>query len=181
MLLGPILSIGLYNLSDHLQEGQAPSLRTSLTIWRGNIPNLAIFALISGIVALIWARASAVIFAVFYNSTLPAMGDFASAAFNLENIDFMIVYFGVGLFFAVFMFAISVVAVPLMYDQRRDAITAILVSLQVVGKNPGPMAVWAMILVCLISIGFLTGFVGLIYTAPIAGHATWHAYRQLVR
>jgi uncharacterized membrane protein len=181
MLLGPILSIGLYNLSDQLQKGEAPSLRESLTVWRGNIGNLALFALVSGIVALVWARASAVIFAVFYNTTLPSMGDFASAALSLENIEFIFVYFGVGLFFATFMFAISVVAVPLMYDQRKDAVTAVLVSLQVVGKNPGAMLVWALILVTLISIGFLTGFLGLIYTAPIAGHATWHAYRQLVK
>ena len=180
MLLGPVLSIGLYNLSDQLQKGKAPNLRESLTVWRGNIGNLALFALVSGIVALIWARASAVIFAVFYNTTLPSMGDFASAALSLENLEFIFVYFGVGLFFAVFMFAISVVAVPLMYDRRKDAVTAVLVSLQVVGKNPGAMLVWALILVTLISIGFLTGFLGLIYTAPIAGHATWHAYKQLV-
>jgi uncharacterized membrane protein len=32
----------------------------------------------------------------------------------------------------------------------------------------------------LIGIGFGTAFVGLIVTAPIVGHATWHAYRDLV-
>ena len=67
-----------------------------------------------------------------------------------------------------------------MFEKKTDAITASLASLAVVAKNPGPMILWAIILVGLISIGFLTGFLGLIYTAPIAGHATWHAYRSLI-
>ena len=121
------------------------------------------------------------IFAVFYNTGLPDMTDFAQAIASLDNLEFIVVYFGVGLIFAIFMFSISVVAVPLMYDRKTDAITAGLTSLTVVAKNPGPMLVWAIILVTLISIGFLTGFLGLIYTAPIAGHATWHAYKALVR
>jgi uncharacterized membrane protein len=180
MLLGPLLAIGLYNLSDQLEYRETPSLRASLTVWRGNMNNLALFALVSGVVALIWARASAVIFAVFYNAGLPSMGDFASAILTLENIEFLFVYFGIGFVFAAFIFSISVVAVPLMYDKKSDAITAVLTSLSVVSKNPGAMIVWAGILVALISVGFLAGFLGLIYTAPIAGHATWHAYRALV-
>lgn len=180
MLLGPVLAIGLYNLSNQLEHTDNPSLRASLTVWRGNMNNLALFAFVSVVVALIWASASAVIFAVFYNAGLPSMGEFASAVLTLENLEFILVYFGVGFVFAAFIFSISVVAVPLMYDKRSDAITAVLMSLAVVSKNPGPMIVWAAILVALVSFGFLAGFLGLIYTAPIAGHATWHAYRALI-
>jgi len=32
----------------------------------------------------------------------------------------------------------------------------------------------------LVGIGFATSFLGLIITMPIAGHASWHAYRDLV-
>ncbi len=181
MLLGPILAIGLYNLSDRLDQNTLPDLRKSLMCWRPNISNLALFALVCLIVSLIWARASAVIFAVFYNSGLPSMEDFGRTIVSFENIEFIVVYFGIGLMFAAFIFAISVVSVPLMYDRKTDAVTAALTSLAVVAKNPGPMLVWAVILVALVSVGFLTGFLGLIYTAPIAGHASWHAYKSLVR
>lgn len=181
MLLGPLLAIGLYNLSDQLENNEQADLKVSLICWRGNISNLALFALVSIIVALIWARASAVIFAVFYNTGLPEMGDFARAVVSLENIEFIVVYFGVGLLFASFIFAFSVVAVPMMYDRKTDAISACLTSLRAVTMNPGPMLVWSGILVVLISIGFATGFLGLIYTAPIAGHASWHAYKAMIR
>ena len=59
-------------------------------------------------------------------------------------------------------------------------ISAMLLSLKVVARNPMAMLIWGALLVILVSVGFATGFLALIYTAPIAGHATWHAYRDLI-
>ena len=47
-------------------------------------------------------------------------------------------------------------------------------------RNPGAMLVWALLIVSLTLIGFLTFHVGLVVMMPIIGHATWHAYRDLV-
>lgn len=180
MLIAPVLALGLYALSHQIEQGETPRLRTTLTVWRGNMANIALYALVTGVVGLIWARAAVVIFAVFYNTGLPSAGEFVTAIMRLDNIEFVVAYFGVGALFATFVFAISVVAIPLMYDRKTDAITAMLLSLAVVARNPGAMVVWASLLVALVSLGFVTGFLGLAYTAPIAGHATWHAYRALI-
>jgi uncharacterized membrane protein len=131
-------------------------------------------------VALVWARASMVVFAVLYDSGLPTANDFVNELMTFKNVEFVVSYLVVGGLFASFMFAISVIAVPLMFDQQKDAISAMLMSLSVVAKNPLAMMVWAALLVLLIGIGYATGFLALIYTAPIAGHATWHAYRDLL-
>ena len=180
MLVAPIMAIGLYALSHQIERGETPRLRTTLTVWRGNMANIALFALVVGVVGLVWARAAVVIFAVFYNTGLPSAGDFVQAILAFDNIEFLVAYFGVGALFATFVFAISVVAIPLMYERKTDAVSAMLLSLAVVARNPGAMLVWALLLVALISLGFVTGFRGLVYTAPIAGHATWHAYRALI-
>lgn len=42
------------------------------------------------------------------------------------------------------------------------------------------MVLWAITIVLLVAIGFATHFIGLIITMPIIGHASWHAYRDLV-
>ena len=99
---------------------------------------------------------------------------------TFEQADFALVYFAVGGFFATFVFAISVIALPLMLDRKTDAITAAIASLVACGRNPGPMLLWAACIVLLVAIGFATFFFGLILTMPLVGHATWQAYRVLV-
>lgn len=180
MLAGPLIAIGLYALSRQRERGEEPHLLPTLSCWRGNMSNLSIFALVVGVVALVWARASMVVFAVLYDSGLPTANDFVNELMTFKNVEFVVSYLVVGGLFASFMFAISVIAVPLMFDQQKDAISAMLMSLSVVAKNPLAMMLWAALLVLLIGIGFATGFLALIYTAPIAGHATWHAYRDLL-
>ncbi len=43
------------------------------------------------------------------------------------------------------------------------------------------MMVWAGIIVVFTIAGFAFAYVGLIVTLPLIGHASWHAYRALVR
>ena len=87
--------------------------------------------------------------------------------------------FGGGLI-AVVAFAISVVSVPLMTDKRVDFVTAIITSVKAVMLNPGVMLSWAFILATLMFLGFIFFFVALAIALPIAGHASWHAYRELI-
>jgi len=61
-----------------------------------------------------------------------------------------------------------------------DLVTAIISSLYVVRLNPLAMAVWAMIIVVAMAIGIATAFIGLALIFPVLGHATWHAYRELI-
>jgi len=180
MLAGPVMAIGLYALSRQRERGEEPHLRPTLVCWRGNMSNLGLFALVVGVVTLIWARASLVVFAVLYDSGMPSAATFFSELLAFRNVEFVVTYFAVGGLFAGFIFATSVVAVPLMFDRGKDAVSSMLLSLVVVARNPLAMIVWGTLLFLLVTIGFATGFLGLIYTAPVAGHATWHAYRDLI-
>jgi uncharacterized membrane protein len=42
------------------------------------------------------------------------------------------------------------------------------------------MIVWAAIIVALTVVGFVPFLFGMIIVAPVLGHATWHAYRDLI-
>jgi uncharacterized membrane protein len=39
---------------------------------------------------------------------------------------------------------------------------------------------WALIIFGLTTIGIATGYLGLVLIFPLLGHASWHAYRELV-
>ena len=58
--------------------------------------------------------------------------------------------------------------------------TAIATSVTAVKENPGPMLFWAVLVVGFAGAGLITLYLGLIVTLPLIGHATWHAYRDLV-
>jgi uncharacterized membrane protein len=180
LLLGPFLAMGLYELSRCIEVGAPPRLAPSLAAWRSNLGNVAVFAALLVVVLLVWARASIVIFALFFMGGLPTFGDVVRAVLSFEQPVFAIVYFAVGGFFAALTFAISVIAVPLMLERKTDAVTAAIASLIACGRNPVPMLLWAACIVLLVGVGLATFFVGLVLTMPLVGHATWHAYRELV-
>jgi uncharacterized membrane protein len=71
--------------------------------------------------------------------------------------------------------------VPLLTVRRIDAVTAIATSFTAVALNPKPMALWAGLIAGFMALGLATLFVGLVVVFPLIGHATWHAYRALVR
>ena len=142
--------------------------------------NIAVFAAVLTVVFLIWARASLVIFAMFYTQEMPNLTGFLTQVLSIDNLEFLMVYFGVGLVFALLVFAVSVVSIPLMLDRNQDAVTSMIASIRALAENPLPLLVWAALIVTLTLLGFLSFHLGLVVLMPVVGHATWHAYRDLV-
>ena len=68
----------------------------------------------------------------------------------------------------------------LMLVERVDVVTAALTSVTACRKNPKAMALWAALIVGAMLFGFVTLFFGLVIMFPLIGHATWHAFRNLV-
>jgi uncharacterized membrane protein len=92
----------------------------------------------------------------------------------------IVIGIGVGFLFALLVLAISVVSFPLLVDRDVGVGAAIATSVRAVRMNPGPMAVWGMIVAGSLVIGSIPLFLGLIVIVPVLGHATWHLYRRVV-
>lgn len=180
LLVGPFLCLGLYDASRALErDGRAPSLRSTLTAWKANRGQMAIFAGVLLILELIWSRASLVVFAVSFN-TLPSTDNLLADLLRPENLQFLLSYTAVGAVFAGLIFVTSVVSIPMMLDRQVDAVTAGLTSMQVCAQNPVVMLLWGGLITLLVLLAMLPGFVGLLVAGPVLGHASWHAYRQLL-
>jgi uncharacterized membrane protein len=101
--------------------------------------------------------------------------------FTPHGLGLLIVGTLVGGTLAIIVFAISAISVPLMMTHRVDAVTAMAASVEAVVANPKPMALWAVLIAAAMSLGLATLSLGLIVVFPLIGHATWHAYRSLVK
>lgn len=179
LLLGPFLALGLYDLSRRLEQRQSGLLPTLFSM-QGRWSNIGVLALVLAVVMMVWARASLIVFALFYNRGMPSIEDFLLQLLSIDNLRFITAYMFVGGLFASLVFAVSWVSIPLMLDRDTDAVTAIIISIGALLKNIPAALVWGLLIIVCTAIGFATWYVGLIVTMPLIGHATWHAYRDVV-
>lgn len=178
-LMGPFICCGLYWLSRQIDRGEPVDLFSSFSCWKVNPKSVGFFAVILTFLMIIWMRVSIVVFALFSRTDFPTLQGVLQMIFSFSNLPFVLVWLGVGLVFASIVFSISVISLPLMLDRDSDTMLAIFGSVRAVLTNPVPLLVWAALIVLLIGCSMLLWFIPLIVTAPLMGHATWHAYREL--
>lgn len=179
-LLGPIIAVGTYCISRHLEAGVIPSFDKGCKALCYNPVGIAGFSIVIGILIVFWTVITAALFAVNFGTMTISDGFFSTILANKESMQFGGLLLLIGLFFAVVCFMISVISIPLMTHRKLDVVTAMVTSVRAVKKNPVVMFTWAFAIVALIGLGFAFFFVGIAVTLPIVGHASWHAYRELV-
>jgi uncharacterized membrane protein len=99
-----------------------------------------------------------------------------------SSIPFLIFGTAVGGVLAAATFAISAVSIPLLLDRTEaNVMEAIVTSVRAVLANPWTMALWGLLIVVFTAAGLVTLYLGLVIVLPLIGHATWHAYKELVQ
>jgi uncharacterized membrane protein len=181
LLVAPMLAAGLYELSRRYLAGEPATLPDSMVAWKRNPSALVGFALLSILAGTAWQVASVVIVALFYKG--PALTPAAmmiEILVNPQHYLLFFVYMCAGGLLAALVFAVSVVSMPMLVDRRCDLLTALATSVNAVAENPLPLALWAVILMLLTGLGFATLLLGMIVILPWLGHASFHAYKDLV-
>lgn len=181
LLVGPIMTTGVCELSRRRAAREPRGFDQSLEAVTRNPDALMHFGGILAVIAIVWFIASTVLLESTLNMRVPSLsvalwggaGDFAST-------PEVIAYFSSGAIFAVTVFVLSVVAVPLIIDRHATATEAMWASVKASLHNIPAMVVWAALIVGLTALGFVTLLLGMVVIAPLLGHATWHAYRDLV-
>lgn len=184
-LVGPFLALGLYALSHQIEQGYTPRFMSSLGGIRENAISLGLYAVLLGMLMVFWVRLSAVITGLFFNKVEVSADGYAGLWNALMGMDdgwlFILAFFGVGLLFALFAFITGVVTAPMLLERKVDIVTAATTSFRAVMKSPLTMLLWALTITVVIGVGILTFNIGLIIAMPLIAHASWHAYRDMVK
>ena len=181
MIVGPILAIGLYEVSRTREAGSRLSLADMLRFRPHSVPQVFFAGLLLCLLLLLWMRAAVLIYALFFGYRhFPGLEHLPALLLGTPLGWGMIVTGSVvGALFAAFAFATSVFSIPMLVGERTDVLTAAGTSVSMVWNNLPVMIAWGAIVLVLFALSVLTAFVGLIIVFPLLGYGTWHAYRSL--
>ena len=129
-------------------------------------------------VFLFWFFIGHMIFALFLGlSTMTNISSSYEVFLTANGLIMLAVGTGVGALFALLLYMITVIALPLLLDREVDFVTAMITSFQFVLARPVPMLAWAAIIAATTFAALLPWFLGLFVALPVLGHASWHVYR----
>ena len=191
LVVAPVLATSLYALSRALEQRQEANLGVVLKTWL-NWQNshfnkwgndywcMVQFGALLALAATGWVITSAAFITLLAPVPVETPMDFMRHVVLANNGWLFELWLGLGSLLAAPIFASSVIAMPLLLDRRASLRVAVLTSWQVVVANPLPMAFWAALMLGFTLLGLGSLLLGLIFVMPMLGHASWHAYRDLV-
>ncbi len=190
LVVAPVLATSLYAISRAIERGEPVNVRLIVKTWTrwqysryavsGGYWGMVRFGLLLALAGTGWVLTSAALITLMTVAPINTPADFLRHVVLTPGHHVFEFWLALGGLLAAPIFASSVIAMPLLLDRRVDVLQAVLASWQAVLTNPVPLALWAALIMSLTLLGLGTLLLGLIVLLPLLGHASWHAYRDLV-
>jgi uncharacterized membrane protein len=191
MVIAPVLATSLYALSRALERKEEANFSVVMKTWTnwqgGHLRKwdneywcMVQFGALLALAATGWVLTSAALITLLAPAPINGPLDFVHHVILAKEGALFELWMALGGVMAAPMFASSAVAMPLLLDRRIGLWDAVFTSWRAVLANPVPMGIWAAVILVFTLLGLGSLLLGLIAVIPMLGHASWHAYRDLV-
>lgn len=191
LVVAPALATSLYALSRAIERNEAPSAalvaktwlnwqHSHINKWGNDYWCMLQFGALLALAGTGWVLTSAALITLFAPVPIHTPMDFVQHVMLAKQGWLFELWLAMGGLMAAPIFASSVVSMPLLLDRRMTLLQAVLTSWRTVLANPLAMGLWAALIVGFTLLGLASLFLGLIAVMPMLGHASWHAYRDLI-
>ena len=191
LVVAPVLATSLYALSRALERGEPANAGVVLKTWlnwqNGHVNKwgndywcLVQFGALLALAGTGWVLTSAALITLLSPVPITTPLDFIRHVVMARDGYLFELWLGLGGLLAAPIFASSAIAIPLLLDRRITLMQAVLASWSAVLANPLPIALWAALIMGFTLLGMGSALLGLIGVIPMLGHASWHAYRDLI-
>ena len=190
LVMGPVVATSLYAISRALERGEPVGWRLVRHTWshwqqgHSKLGNdywcLVQFGVLLSISATGWVLVSASLITLMSPVRIATPLAFMQHVVLAADGSLFHLWLALGSLLAAPIFASSVVSMHLLLDRKVSLPQAVLTSWLVILQNPIPMAVWAGLILMFTLLGLASLLLGLVFVMPMLGHASWHAYRDLV-
>jgi len=167
LIMGPVLCFGLYDNSHQLEKNRKPSFRHQRKKAFHDMKHERLIAIMMSML---------IVFLIIVLSIMVGM----EPAIGQNTGSFAVASLLIAVILAGLAFCACAFALPMILHQDVDGATATLSSINAVLRNKRVLALWALLILVLTAVGFATALIGLAFTTPVLGYATWHAYRETI-
>ncbi len=181
MFVAPLLGLCFYEISRRLEQNRPVNLLEIAFAWKARAGSIFALGLVMMLFQIAWFYLAILLYALFFGDRTASWNDFViQMLLSQDALPFLAIGTLIGAALAVIAFALSVISFPILLDRDIGAAQAIATSISAFLNNWRVLLGWGALIVLFTGAGILTACIGLAVTMPLLGHASWHAYRDLV-